>query len=113
MPTRVHQRLEPKPSVQLIDEQIAVLKVIVVGDPFTGKTSLLKSYTQKDFSIEYEETVCTNTLSSDLRVPYFVLQVGSDFFSCTVEYKGKEYRINFWDTAGTYILSVIKTTIFW
>ena len=55
--TQAHQRLGPKPSVELKDEQIRVLKVTVVGDSCTGKTALLRSYTQKDFNIEYEETV--------------------------------------------------------
>ena len=54
---QAHQRLEQKPSFQLIDQQIPVIKVIVVGEPFTGKTSLLRSYTKKDFSISYEKTV--------------------------------------------------------
>ena len=55
-----HKRLELKARVQLEDEQIPALKVIVVGESCTGKTSLLKSYTQKDFSIEYEKTVSAN-----------------------------------------------------
>lgn len=53
----VHQPLQ-RNSVQLVDEKISVLKVIVVGDPFVGKTSLLQSYTRRDFSIAYEKTVC-------------------------------------------------------
>ena len=59
--TQAHQRLGPKPSVELKDGQIRVLKVIVVGDSRTGKTSLLRSYTQKDFNIEYEQTVWLNS----------------------------------------------------
>ena len=52
VPTSAHKWLELKPSVQFNDEQIPALKVIVVGEPCTGKTSLLKSYTQRDFSLE-------------------------------------------------------------
>ncbi|XP_065917160.1 uncharacterized protein [Dysidea avara] len=77
-----HMPLVKKSSVQLKDEQISTLKVIIVGEPHTGKTSLLKSYIYKDFCFTYEETK------------------GQDFHSCTVSFMDKDCRINFWDTAG-------------
>lgn len=55
-----HMPLVKKSSVQLKDEQISTLKVIIVGEPHTGKTSLLKSYIYKDFCFAYEETVSFN-----------------------------------------------------
>jgi len=49
--------LTKRSSVQLKDEHMGTLKVIIVGEPHTGKTSLLKSYVEKDFCFTYEETV--------------------------------------------------------
>jgi len=54
-----HQRkeLKTKESVDQIKCNCLILKIVIVGDPSTGKTSLLHQYIHDKFSIAYRPTV--------------------------------------------------------
>ena len=59
-----------------------IIKIILLGNTGTGKTSLINAYSGKPF--------CEGTLST----------IGSQYFSKNKEIKGKIYNIQVWDTAG-------------
>ena len=58
------------------------LKIIVVGNSGTGKTSFVNKWTKNIFSESYRATI--------------VSEFGYKIF----EFKGKFYRIQLWDIAG-------------
>lgn len=58
------------------------LKIIVVGSPFTGKTSFVKRWTNGNFNNSYKATIV------------------SEFGSKTININGTIYRIQLWDLAG-------------
>jgi small GTP-binding protein len=58
------------------------LKIIVVGNSGTGKTSFVNKWTKNTFSESYKATI--------------VSEFGYKIF----EFKGKFYRIQLWDLAG-------------
>lgn len=58
------------------------LKLVVVGDPQVGKTSLLKTYVEGKFTGNYKATIGTDTVSKRLRVMDTVVD------------------LQIWDTAG-------------
>lgn len=58
-----------------------ILKLVVVGDAFVGKTSLLFAYTQNRFPEDYLTTVFEN-------------------WAVTVTIDGRSYTLNLFDTAG-------------
>ncbi|KAL0979497.1 hypothetical protein UPYG_G00185870 [Umbra pygmaea] len=55
--------------------------IVIVGDGGCGKTSLIKAYTKKDFLENYISTV-------------------SEKYAANVRYRGAEYHLNLYDTAG-------------
>ena len=58
------------------------IKIIVIGNPGTGKTSFVNKWTKNIFSNTYKPTVVSD-------------------FSCKIyEDDGKLYRIQIWDLAG-------------
>lgn len=63
-------------------EQEEVIKIIIVGDAYTGKTSILHRFVSNSFE---EKSVPT---------------IGAAFADKTVTMGGKKYKINIWDTAG-------------
>lgn len=60
------------------------LKIIVVGNSGTGKTSFVNKWTKNTFNETYKATI--------------VSEFGYKIF----EYNGKFYRIQLWDLAGIY-----------
>ena len=57
------------------------VKVVLIGDGASGKTSLLTSYTESHFPREYVPTVY-------------------DTYSCPIRVDGKDVTLELWDTAG-------------
>ena len=57
-------------------------KVVFVGNPFVGKTSLMKRIISSEFSESYDQTI------------------GVDFYSKTVMYKETIFKLQLWDSAG-------------
>ncbi|VDO83055.1 unnamed protein product [Heligmosomoides polygyrus] len=57
------------------------LKLVVVGDSYVGKTTLLFAYTEKQFRSVYSTTVFDN-------------------WSISVEIEHRNYTVNLFDTAG-------------
>ena len=62
--------------------QITRQKIILIGDIAVGKTSIINSILGHKFKSEYEASV------------------GVDFFSKTMRYKGKSFKLQIWDSAG-------------
>jgi len=62
------------------------LKIVVIGNSGTGKTSFVNKWTKNTFSDTYKATI--------------VSEFGYKIF----EFKGKIYRIQLWDLAGNYFL---------
>ncbi len=58
------------------------LKIIIIGNPGTGKTSLVNSWIGKDFNPQGKSTIV------------------SDFFPFIHKYKENLYRIQLWDIGG-------------
>jgi Ras-related protein Rab-7A len=64
------------------NRKIPVLKIIILGDSGVGKTSLLKMYVNRQFSLHYASTI------------------GADFLTKTITYKNRMVVLQIWDTAG-------------
>ncbi|CAI5453697.1 unnamed protein product [Caenorhabditis angaria] len=73
--------MEDSPTVSGIVAAKNKLKLVVVGDSFCGKTSLLFAYTKKQFLDNYNTTVFDN-------------------WSVTVDIDQRSYDVNLFDTAG-------------
>ena len=63
------------------------IKIIVVGNSGTGKTSFVNKWTKDSFNEQYKATIV------------------SEFSNKTFEYKGNSYKIQLWDIAGIFILT--------
>jgi len=59
-----------------------LLKVIILGDSGTGKTSLMNRYMLQKFDNRYKATI------------------GADFLARDIEVNGQLVRLQIWDTAG-------------
>ena len=65
-----------------ISYQISRQKIIFTGDVAVGKTSIVNTLLNSKFTEEYEASI------------------GVDFFSKTLNYKGKQIKLQIWDSAG-------------
>ena len=57
-------------------------KIVFVGDPATGKTSLMKRIVDNEFNPDYDATI------------------GVDFFTKVVSYRENVFKLQLWDSAG-------------
>ena len=64
------------------DEYDYIVKIVVIGDSYVGKSSILLRYCDEDFS------------------PTFITTIGIDFKVRTVNIEGKVVKLQIWDTAG-------------
>lgn len=69
-------------------------RLCLVGDPFVGKTSLLKRYYDSKFSSDYVNTI------------------GCDFKVVTLDVKGQIVKLQMWDTAGQERFKAISVNYF-
>jgi small GTP-binding protein len=71
-------------SNNIIDQsyQITRQKIILIGDIAVGKTCIINSILGHKFKGEYEASI------------------GVDFFSKTMRYKSKSFKLQIWDSAG-------------
>ena len=69
-------------------------KVIVIGDPMVGKTSLLQKFTTNQFKTEYLPTI------------------GANFMTETVKIDNKEIRMQIWDIAGQEEFTRLESSYF-
>lgn len=60
----------------------ALIKLIVIGNSNTGKSSLLSRYVDDQFTSN------------------FITTIGIDFKIKSLEFKGKRFKVQIWDTAG-------------
>jgi len=65
-----------------MQEEVYVQKIIIVGDPAVGKTSLLLRYVEDRFEEEYLSTI------------------GVDFYMQTLSIDKNEVKLQIWDTGG-------------
>ena len=59
-----------------------LLKYIIIGDSFVGKSNILIQYTKNRFNEDYQSTI------------------GVEFGAKTLEINNRIYKIQIWDTAG-------------
>ena len=64
------------------DDYDYIVKIVVIGDSFVGKSSILLRYCDADFS------------------PTFITTIGIDFKVRTIHIDGKVVKLQIWDTAG-------------
>ena len=65
-----------------VSYQISRQKLIFTGDMSVGKTSIVNVLMGQKFNLEYEASI------------------GVDFFSKTMRYKSKSFKLQIWDSAG-------------
>ena len=68
-----------------------VLKIVILGEGRVGKTSILSQYFKNNFN-EGEETT-----------------INPSFYEKTINYKGKNIQLKFWDTVGQEQFNAITT----
>ena len=70
------------------------LKLIVLGDEFSGKSSILHRYKNKDFILNNSSTI------------------GVDFVTSTINHNNNEYTLHIWDTSGQEKFNSIITSYY-
>ena len=59
-----------------------LIRLVIVGEPCVGKSTVIQRYSKGDF------------------IPHYVSTIGVDFFSKVLNVDGKNVKIQVWDTAG-------------
>jgi len=72
----------PKPTPTPADSGSRLIKLLLIGDSGTGKSSLLLRYADEDFRDS------------------FISTIGVDFKVKSVDINGEEVKLQIWDTAG-------------
>jgi len=70
------------------------LKLIVLGDEFSGKSSILLRYKNKEFILNNSSTI------------------GVDFVTSTINHNNNEYTLHIWDTSGQEKFNSIITSYY-
>ena len=70
------------------------LKLIVLGDQFSGKSSILRRYKNNDFILNNSATI------------------GVDFISSSINHNNNEYTLHIWDTSGQEKFNSIITSYY-
>jgi len=83
-----------KPNFPAINAYDELFKVIIIGDPCCGKTSLLLRTTMSMKNEVYETTV------------------GVDCKSRTFNVKNKQVKLQIWDTAGQERFTTVTTSYY-
>jgi len=65
-----------------IEENIKIIKIIVIGDSNVGKSTMSEYYITNQINIESTATI------------------GIEFYTKLVDYNEKKFRLHIWDTAG-------------
>ncbi|MFQ6125646.1 MAG: Rab family GTPase [Candidatus Heimdallarchaeota archaeon] len=74
--------IHESPKMNKVEREYVNLKIVVVGDPAVGKTSLTTRYATGEFRETYLTTI------------------GVNFFRKDVQINDREVRVQFWDTGG-------------
>lgn len=59
-----------------------LIRLVIVGEPCVGKSTVIQRYSKGDF------------------IPHYISTIGVDFFSKVLNVDGKNIKIQVWDTAG-------------
>ena len=70
------------------------LKLIVLGDQFSGKSSILRRYKDNEFILNNSTTI------------------GVDFIASTINHNNNEYTLHIWDTSGQEKFNSIITSYY-
>ncbi|MHA1893315.1 MAG: GTP-binding protein, partial [Candidatus Helarchaeota archaeon] len=73
-----------------MSEEVWVFKLVIIGDPGVGKTSLLLRYIENRFEEEYLSTI------------------GVDFYIQNINIDNKEVKLQIWDTGGQEKFSYMR-----
>mmetsp|Transcript_32338 Transcript_32338/g.36678 ORF Transcript_32338/g.36678 Transcript_32338/m.36678 type:complete len:186 (+) Transcript_32338:92-649(+) len=74
--------LKNRPLVPHSTNDLRELKILVVGEGASGKTSILKTFTGQPINEDYEATI------------------GMDFYIKEMEFQGNRINLNLWDISG-------------
>ena len=77
-----------------MDKRAVKFKIVIIGDSNTGKTCILKRYTENIFKENYITTI------------------GVDFHSKTLKIKDTDVTLQLWDTAGTEKFRILTATYY-
>jgi len=84
-----------------------VYKVIIIGDPGVGKTSLIKKYVEEKFESEYKATIGTNILKKDVLIKENDTQIQVELMIWDIagQEKWKHYRhIYYRGSQGAFVV---------
>lgn len=88
---KIDEEFELLPDTEEFDMRF---KLIIIGDAGVGKSSILANATKHTFNENYSITV------------------GFDFSSINFRYKGKNIKLQIWDTCGQEVYKSIITTFY-
>ena len=71
-----------------------LIRLVIVGEPRVGKSTVIQRYSQGDF------------------IPHYVSTIGVDFFTKVLNVDGKNVKIQVWDTAGQEDLELITKSYY-